>query len=121
MKTLVIHGKIPSGNRRAIGKKNGKPFIFKTQQKEIKQVINQIKSQWNLPTIKSNVEIFYTFYFPDKKKRDIDNRLKILNDCLEEAGVIADDNLITDGHFKKRISKEKGHLTIIQIKELEDG
>jgi len=36
---LTIYGKIPSGNRRAIGKKNGKPFIFKTQQKEIKDIV----------------------------------------------------------------------------------
>ncbi|WP_297455999.1 RusA family crossover junction endodeoxyribonuclease [Persephonella sp.] len=115
---IIIQGKIPSGNRRAIGKKNGKPFIYKTQQKEIKDIVLQIKQQWRLPTITQEVEIFYTFYFPDRKKRDVDNRLKILNDCLEEAGVIADDNLITDGHFKKRVSKEKGHLTIIEIKEI---
>ncbi len=115
---IIIKGNIPSGNRKKIGYRNGKPFIFKQQQKEIEAIINQIKEQWRYPALLGEVEVYYEFYFPDKKKRDIDNRLKILNDCLEAAGVIRDDSQIVKGSFSKKISKEKGHLTIIQIQEV---
>jgi len=116
--TITIQGNIPSGNRRQIGYKNGKPFLYKQNQKEIKDIVNQIKQQWKYPRLTSAVEVHYTFYFPDKRSRDIDNRLKILNDCLEEAGVIKNDNQIIKGRFEKRISKKRGHLTIIEIKEV---
>ncbi len=105
---ITIQGNIPSGNRRQIGYKNGKPFLYKQNQKEIKDIVMQIKQQWKYPRITSSIEIRYIFYFPDKRSRDIDNRLKILNDCLEEAGVIKNDNLIIRGRFEKHISKERG-------------
>jgi len=117
---FIITGNIPSGNRKQIGYKNKKPFLFKQKQKEIKSIISQIKQQWRSTTINKKVKVEYLFYFPDKRRRDVDNRMKILNDCLEDAGVIADDSLIFEGKFKKIISKKKGHLTIIRIKEIKD-
>lgn len=104
---IVINGNIPSGNRRQIGYKNGKPFLFKQNQKEIKEIIKQIKQQWNFPTLNEEIKVEYLFYFPDRRKRDIDNRIKILNDCLEAAGVIKDDSLIFDLRGRKFVSKKK--------------
>ena len=114
---IIIRGNIPSTNRRAIGYKNGRPFVFKQKQAEIEDIIYQIEQQQTREFDKC-IYIRYIFYFPDRRKRDIDNRIKTLNDCLEEAGVIKDDSLIVKMCAEKFVDKEKGHLTIIEIQEV---
>ena len=40
------------------------------------------------------VAVFITFYTNNKRRWDIDNRVKALLDCLEKAGIIQDDSQI---------------------------
>lgn len=42
--------------------------------------------------IKSPCIIFYTFYMPDKRRRDVSNYVKIPEDYLKQQHVIEDDN-----------------------------
>lgn len=47
-----------------------------------------------LDTIEHKVFIRYEIYLANAERSDIDNRLKLTNDVLEESGVIANDYLI---------------------------
>ena len=56
------------------------------------------------------VAVFITFYTNNKRRWDIDNRVKALLDCLEKADIIQDDSqidalLIKREHGKKTATK----------------
>lgn len=52
------------------------------------------------------------FYDADKRRRDIDGRIKFVLDLLQKAGFYKDDSLITDLFVSKRYSKEDPHLEV---------
>ena len=84
----VIHAIPPSLNRFA-GRKNMWAY------REAKQVwkniaIRSLHPKPEKPIEKCRMQI--TFFFPDKRKRDYDNYLKMLLDGIAAAGIIADDN-----------------------------
>ena len=48
------------------------------------------------------------FFYPDNKRRwDIDNRVKALQDCLEKAGIIANDTQINTLYVTRVDGKKK--------------
>jgi crossover junction endodeoxyribonuclease RusA len=55
-----------------------------------------LASYYNVANLNlDKAEFTYTFYFPDHRRRDVDNLLltpKFINDGLVEAGVLVDDN-----------------------------
>ena len=65
-------------------------YILKQQMHEQRKIV--------LPYV-SPVIVFYSFFPPDKRIRDKDNVKKILNDCLEAAGILKNDNLIERAIF----------------------
>ena len=58
-----------------------------------------------------NMEII--FHFPDKRKRDIDNYLKILMDGLVYAGVIKDDSWQWVTYTARGTISEKSYVEVI--------
>ncbi len=71
----------------------------------------QIKAYFDQP-----VEVHITFFLPDRRRRDLDNIMKTLGDCLTYAGIIEDDNLIYKQTLEKFHKVEEG--VIIEIKKL---
>ncbi len=59
------------------------------------------------------VELFIKFFTNNKKRWDIDNRVKALQDCLSIAGVIRDDTQIDELHVKREYSSEMGTEIIL--------
>lgn len=60
--------------------------------------------------------------FPDKRKRDIDNILKPVNDALVKGGAIHDDSLLTwQAVCKLGISKKAAKVEIIILTEQDQG
>lgn len=47
-------------------------------------------------TITTRCAVVIELYPPDRRKRDADNRIKAVLDCLQLARVVADDNLVRD-------------------------
>ncbi|WP_457640884.1 RusA family crossover junction endodeoxyribonuclease [Persephonella sp.] len=94
--------------------KSGKRYIVP---KDVSIKIN--KAIWELqkqkeedPVIKIPVEIKIDFILPDRRKRDLDNIMKTLGDCLVYAGILEDDNLIFKQTLEKHIIKGKEGVII---------
>lgn len=56
--------------------------------------IYELKSQFSGEMIRSAIHAQFTFYVPDRRKRDLSNLYEFPQDCLEEAGIIENDNQI---------------------------
>ncbi len=76
----------------------------------------QLQQKEKRYTFKEPVEVKILFILPNKRRRDLDNIMKTLGDCLVYADIIEDDNLIFKQHLEKIIiPKEEG--IIIDIKK----
>ena len=78
----------PSVNHMYIHKKNGSKILTKNAKKYIKELQTICKKSKKEQGWKTDKEcVWYVmdlyFYFPDKRKRDSHNCLKLLLDCLE--------------------------------------
>ena len=64
--------------------------------------INKIREQWqNKPVCIEPVSLSILFETSNRRRWDIDNRVKVLQDCLSAAGVIHDDTQIEELHVKR--------------------
>ncbi len=102
--------------------KSGKRYIVpKDVSLKINKAIWELGLQFekNKKTFKNPVKVNITFILPNKRRRDLDNIMKTLGDCLVYANIIEDDNLIYVQNLQKFIVKgEEG--VIIEIEELEN-
>ena len=64
------------------------------------------------------VAVFITFYTNNKRRWDIDNRVKALLDCLEKAGIIQDDSQIDALLIKREHGKKTATKIILCEKKL---
>lgn len=76
---------------------------------------------WQLKKIKikftGRVHIQYIFYQKGKMRQDADNAIASINDVLQDAGIIKDDNNIVSGEFVK-LGNCDAWETEITIKEI---
>ena len=82
-------------------------------------VKGMLRQEWKgKPPYDGSVSFEIKFLTKDKRKWDIDNRVKALQDCLSMAGVIEDDSQIEDLH----VHRERGDrtVTLITLKEYEE-
>ncbi len=100
--------------------KSGKRYIVP---KDISTKINKAIWELHLQNEKRGVffdkpvEVFITFILPNKRRRDLDNIMKTLGDCLTYANIIKDDNLIYKQTLEKFHIKGKEGV-VIRIKPL---
>lgn len=95
----------PSSNHRLMASASGRGLIKAPKyrawmQTETTRLAAQMQRK-GLETIKEPVTSLVYVTFPDRRKRDLDNVLKAVNDVLVAAGVIKDDSLITTQITKK--------------------
>lgn len=70
-------------------------------------------------TLEGRVSLFAAIYPADRRKQDIDNRAKSLQDALTHAGVWLDDEQIDDLHLVRREVIKGGQVKVV-ITELAD-
>ncbi len=63
--------------------------------------------------LKDKLEVEYKFYRGDKRKIDLSNLIELPNDCLQSAGIIADDSQIYKIIAYKDYDKENPRCEII--------
>ena len=65
-------------------------------------VVTGLRIAWNnRPPVTDRVALFITFTAADRRRWDIDNRVKALQDCFAEAGVIKDDKQVDILHVER--------------------
>ena len=77
--------------------------------------VKAIKEARRIPcTFTGRVALEVHLHVADKRKWDIDNRLKVLQDCLQMAGVIKDDSQI-DSIIADRVDTSDEACTVIAV------
>ncbi len=99
--------------------KSGKRYIVpKDVSLKINKAIWELQNQSNNKKFSQPVEVEIIFLLPNKRRRDLDNIMKTLGDCLVYAGILDDDNLIFKQTLEKFIIKGLEGV-IIKIREYE--
>ena len=82
-------------------------------------VVNRLRDEWNgRKAMDGRIDVRITFTADNKRRWDIDNRVKALQDCLSMAGVIRDDSQVDSLHVERCYGNEKAtHMTVQEIPE----
>jgi Holliday junction resolvase RusA-like endonuclease len=126
--TISGNPKIKKNNRTIyINKSTGNRFIGKSKRLQLAEnyyhdeLLSQLTTlqyqslyKYNFP-LTDILEIEYKFYRGDKRKCDLSNLLELPNDCLQSAGIIADDCQIHKIIAYKYYDKEARTEIIIKL------
>ncbi|MCM3701879.1 RusA family crossover junction endodeoxyribonuclease [Paenibacillus macerans] len=99
MKRLILPGVAPSVNHMYVNAyvKGRQMKILKPEAKAwLEDTVfrtNQWRKENSWSTASSKVIVRLWFFFPDKRRRDTHNGLKVLLDALEDGGIYEDDKL----------------------------
>lgn len=77
---------------------------------------DQIREEWkNQPALTTSLELRIKFISGNRRKWDMDNRIKALQDCLQDAGVIADDAQIDSLIVRREYGKtDETHIIVTE-------
>jgi Holliday junction resolvase RusA-like endonuclease len=89
--TLILRGPCPSKKNLYRRSRDGRLFLNTEVKTRLDSLTIQARSQWNGHEPVKHPEMSVTFYFSSGRP-DRDNRLSAILDCLQEAGVIFNDN-----------------------------
>lgn len=96
---LVVRGNVKAkkNNKRvSYNKRTGKPFVM-TEKKTtdyINDAVQQLKDQFRGYNITQYpIMVQMVFYYPTKHRKDIDNSMSTILDCMKLAEVIKDDDV----------------------------
>lgn len=89
-------------------KKTGRRFKTKVLKEWIDEAKYSIKAPQHC--FNSEIEVFYSFFFQNNRKRDVENYVKALSDFLVSSYVIKDDSLIVKMTLHKIIDKDYGRV-----------
>ena len=81
-------------------------------QEEVSRLLHET---WkNQPPYEEPVELRITFTVNSRRKWDIDNRVKALQDCLSMSGVLKDDRQVEILHVERQYGKKQ--VTYIEVR-----
>jgi Holliday junction resolvase RusA-like endonuclease len=102
------------------GYKTGKGRMFKGKDIKDQEALIVIAATKALPVdwvvSEKPIKITAVFYYADKRRRDLDNHMKLLLDCFNKL-IFKDDSQIIEIHIKK-ILGNKLPMTTVLIEEL---
>ena len=77
-----------------------------------------MRNRWEgQPPYELPVELRITFMTTDRRRWDIDNRVKALQDCLSLAGVLKDDRQVEILHVERQYVKKQA--TYIEVRAID--
>ena len=120
--TFTIVGETPSKkNSRILNTKTKRSFPNQNYVRWHGSAVTQIRLQKVPPVpIGKRVEITFTFYHGDLKRRDSDNQTASVLDTLTDAGILPDDNwkVVPEKHIYDRYDKGNARCEI-KIEEID--
>lgn len=102
----------PPKSNRYLQTKTGKRFIPARIKQAIDDAIYILSQFAPEKPIDQSCQLYVVYTLPNKRKRDLDNLNKTLQDCLEKAGIIKNDTLFYRTISEKRIIKSKEEVYI---------
>lgn len=110
MITLTVYTKpVPINQKYFV--RNGRNILSSKYRQAKSDMQLEIRSQVNFAPLGRNVAMNVLQYFGDKRKRDIDNYLKLILDSMTDI-VYLDDSQITELHVYKEYDKNKPRIEI---------
>lgn len=126
---LFVHiaGLPPSVNASYRGKagKSGRCVFYKKRevkqwQAEARQQLKENSGHLTLPLM-GRLRLVIICYTKNNRRMDVDNRIKAVQDCLQEAGIIKDDSQIWDVRALRKLEQGIEEYTQILLDFLGTG
>ena len=117
--TLELEGLPPTVNHLYRTYRNRRYKTAKAQAYQ-ETVSRRLRKEWQYkaPCIESG-EVRITFITKDRRRWDIDNRVKALQDCLSLAGIIKDDKQVNILHVERHAgNKTATYVDVYRSEEL---
>lgn len=89
---------------------NGKRYFVNKKTQDYKWIVRQRRPPIEVITVECGLEILV--YVPDKRKRDIDNLLKVLLDSLKSACVFKDDSQVKEIYISHEGQIKDGKVVV---------
>ena len=114
---LEFEGLPPTVNHIYRGAKGWRYLTQETREFQ-ERITTLLREQWqDKEAFTGPVFLSIFFYIGDKRRRDIDNHIKALQDCFEKAGVIQDDSQIYAIFTKREDIQGKKNYTKLLLRE----
>ena len=113
---LELDGLPPTVNHMYINA-HGRRFRTEECRKYQEEVSAALKTLWKGQPYKGRVALKIQLFTANRRRWDIDNRLKALQDCLQLAGVVKDDSQINYLSIERLYAKKDG--TILTLSSME--
>jgi crossover junction endodeoxyribonuclease RusA len=85
-----------------------------------RQAVAEIVADAGHKTLEGRVSLFAAIYPADRRRQDLDNRSKALQDALTHAGVWLDDEQVDELHFVRR-EVVRGGMVKVVVREIGEG
>jgi crossover junction endodeoxyribonuclease RusA len=92
---------------------HGKRRFVKPAGLAFRMKVAEIVAQAGHKTLEGRVSLFAAIYPADRRKQDLDNRSKSLQDALTHAGVWLDDEQIDELHIVRREVVKGGQVKVV--------
>ena len=96
----------------------GRRILSATGRKYKKAVADIVLLTPDTKKLSGSVYIDIQVYVPDKRRRDLDNIVKIIFDSLGNAGLFEDDSQVDEFRVTRKEKVKDGYV-IVEVKELE--
>lgn len=88
--------------------------IYKNMPEELVLLHAYLNSIPFAPEKHSRYAFYYTFIFPNRKRRDISNFIKVIEDAIFDSYLQDDDNKVYEMHIKKAFHKDNTFIVYVR-------
>ncbi len=85
-------------------------MVISKEARDYKTTVNKLSHKWEPRRLEGRLFLQIMAYPPDRRRRDLDNLLKVTIDSIESAGLFDDDSQIDDLHIRRKSPVEGGKL-----------
>ncbi|HXU27407.1 MAG TPA: RusA family crossover junction endodeoxyribonuclease [Bacteroidia bacterium] len=112
---IILKLPIPPSINKYYGTKNDKSKFLLDEVKLFRwETLIEVK-KLKIKPLNGSVQLRILFVFKDKRKHDVDNRIKSLQDALQIAGLFADDVQVNNSNLAKMYKKSDKSYVLVRV------